>query len=567
MISFLNPLYLLLLPLGALPIILNLIKRRVRLRLRFPSVQLLKIIEERRARRRPSWREVLLLVVRVAAIVFLVLALAGPRFTPRGASPPRAVVVVIDNSPSMTYVDEGGERLGRAVRYVQALGATASAEDLGAVLWTGAAAKRLEWGGLDDVAAAATKVPTAEGRLADALAAAGRLCAKAGAKGRKREVAVFTDMQGAAFENVEATASRLPSGVVVTFYDVRAEAVPAWNAALAGVQVFAGAEDTFDVSLDVRQYGKPRPLAVEELGGRAVADVAAAARAKARFSVAAGRRYEFRCRGGYPFDDHVTVSLPPTAGVSYAVAAATPGARLWEAAFAAVGAERAGGELASPPGVYVLSLSAWRASARGRSSAERGFVVAVVPDGAAGGRFDDDTTLARFERAAGPVSVAAAFLPNAGSAGSFQAAGVMALRTSAAWQTAAATADGRPFVATRRMGKGEVFLICAPVGREYTNFYTSAAFVGFILDLKLRALTRAYPDFAPARAFISAESNPKAIGEEELRRVFPGAVVTRHEPRGRGRASVPLQAPAAATVFLLLAAEALLAASGTARPS
>ena len=562
MISFINPLYLLLLPLGALPIILNLIKRRVRLRLRFPSVQLLKIIEERRARRRPSWREVLLLVVRVAVIVFLVLAFAGPRFTPRGASPPRAVVVVIDNSPSMTYVDEGGERLGRAVRYVQALGAAASAEDVGAVLWTGSAAKGLEWGGLADAAGVA-KVPTAEGRLADALAAASRLFAKAAAEGRKREVAVFTDMQDAAFENVEATASGLPSGAAVTFYDVRAEAGPAWNAAVAGVQVFAGSKGAFDVNLDVRQYGKPRPLAVEEAGGRAVADVAAAARAKARFSVPAGRRYEFRCRGGYHFDDHVTVSLPPTAGVAYAVAPATPGGRLWEAAFAALGAEPAPGDLTTPPGVYVTPLSAWRASPRARSSGEGGFVVAVVPDGAAGGRVDDDTILSRFGSAAGPVSADAAVLPNAASAGPFQTAGVMEIKTSAPWRAAAATADGRPFVATRRIGKGEVFLICAPVGREYTDFYTSAAFVGFILDLKLRALTRAYPDFAPARAFISAESNPKTIGEEELRRLFPGAVVTRHEPRGRGRASVPLQAPAAATVFLLLAAEALIASRGS----
>ncbi len=251
--------------------------------------------------------------------------------------------------------------------------------------------------------------------------------------------------------------------------------------------------------------------------------------------------------------------VPPTADVAYAVAPATPGARLWEAALAAVGAERPAGELAAPPGIYVTSLSAWRAAARVRSWVERGFVVAVVADGAAGGRFDDDTTLSKFASPGGPVSADAAFLPNAASAGSFRAAGVMALTTSAPWQAAAAAADGRPFVATRRMGKGEVFLICAPVGREYTNFYTSAAFVGFVLDLKMRALARTYPDFAPARAFISAESNPKAIGEEELRRLFPRAVVTRHEPRGRGRASVPLQAPAAATVFLLLAAEALIA--------
>jgi hypothetical protein len=111
-----------------------------------------------------------------------------------------------------------------------------------------------------------------------------------------------------------------------------------------------------------------------------------------------------------------------------------------------------------------------------------------------------------------------------------------------------------------------VFLICAPTSPRYTNFLTSAAFVGFGMDLRLRALARADPAFAPARAFGTSESDPTAMAQEDVLRLFPHAVVTRHAPGGRGRASVPLQSPLAAAALLLLVAEALLAARGVHTP-
>ncbi|HUV85848.1 MAG TPA: BatA domain-containing protein [bacterium] len=559
MISFLNPLYLLLLPLAALPFLLNLVKRRVRLRLRFPSVQLLKTVEERRARRRPRWYEILLLAVRVAVILLLVFTVAGPRFTAGGSAPPRALIVVVDNSPSMTYVEDGETRAARAGRYARSLAAGAGPDDLGAVLWTGGPAD-VVWENLRDAATTISPPPAAGGNVADALAAAKSLWAAPDARGRRPELAVITDMQLSAFEDVDAVASAMPRDAYVTFYDVRSEPTPSWNVALAGFGVTPGAGEFFNVNVEVSQYGRPRPASLEA-GGVVVGDVPAAARATARVPFSEGGRHELSCRGGYPFDDRVDVFVPEAAGVACEVAPATPGARSWRAALAAAGCEEAAAP-ASLPGIYVMPLSAWRGSSRGRALAEGGTVVVVVPDDAGGGRFDDVTTLSPLELVPARVSADGGVLPYAASAGTFEAAGVAALETTAPWLAAAATSPGLPFAVTRRMGKGEVFLICTPTVPRYTDLLTSPAFVGFALDLRLRALARANPAFAPARAFASPESDPRTIGEEGLRRLFPHVVVTRHAPAGRGRASVPLQAPLAAAALLLLTAEALLASGG-----
>jgi hypothetical protein len=564
MLSFLNPLYLLLLPLAALPFLLNLIRRRVRLRLSFPSVQLLKIVEERRARRKPRWHEILLLAVRAAVILLLVFTVAGPRFTPGEAAPPRALIAVVDNSPSMTYVEEGETRLVRATRYARSLAAGAGPDDFGIILWTGARAEG-DWQGLRDATATISTPPAADGNVADALAAAKFFWSAAEARGRRAELAVITDMQRSAFEDVDALASALPRDVHVTFYDVRFEVGPLWNVALAGFTVTPGEGDFFDARLDVWQYGRPRPVPFEVGLGRVAAEVPAAARAAVRIPLTTGGRYEFSCRGGYPFDDRVDVFVPEKAGVACEVAPATPGARSWSAALAAAGCEE-GATLESPPGIFVLPLSAWRESSRGRALAERGAVVVVVPDDAGGGRFEGVTKLSPLETAPARVSADGGVLPHAASAGTFEAAGIGALETTAPWITAAATSAGVPFAVTRRLGKGEAFLICAPTSPRYTNFPTSAAFVGFGMDLRLRALARVDPGFAPARAFGTPESDPTAMGQEDVARLFPHAVVTRHAPGGRGRASVPLQSPLAAAALILLVAEALLAARGVHTP-
>jgi hypothetical protein len=558
MISFLNPLYLLLLPLAALPILLNLVKRRVRLRVRFPSIQLLKIVEERRARRRPRWQEILLLALRVAAVLLLVLMLAGPRLTFGGAAPPRAVVVVVDNSPSMAYVEDGEARLARAVRYARSLGRGANDGDLGAVVGTGPAKAQPAWGELSDVAAGLSGEASAGGRLADALAKAREMYGAAAVRGRVREVAIFTDMQREAFAALPEGGRSLPPGVRITFYDVRSASEPAWNVALTAFRVLPAGGGSYEVVVDVRQYGRPRPLTVEEVGGGAD-DVTAGSWGQARFGAAGGRRYDFACRGGYGFDDRVSVELPVGTAVGYDVAAGTPGGRTWAAAFEAVGMEARAADSSGAPGVYVMPLSAWRSSRRGASWAERGFVVVVVPDDATGGRFDDGTVVAEFVPGRAQVAADPSLLPNAARAGRFEVAGYMEVSSGGSWLTAAAATDGTPVILSREMGKGTIFMVCVPAGRDYSDLFTSVTFVGLALDLNLKAIERAQPGFAAARSFETAESDPAALGEDEVRVLFPGAAVTRNAPADRRGRSVPLQSHAAAAVFLVLAAEALLA--------
>ncbi|MGD8718458.1 MAG: VWA domain-containing protein [Candidatus Zixiibacteriota bacterium] len=561
MIAFLQPLYLLLLPLAALPIILNLIKRRVRLRVRFPSVELLKVVEERRARRRPRWQEILLLVVRVMIIACFVLALAGPRFDPGGAAPPRAVLLVIDNSPSMTYVDGGEPRLDRAVSYARDFARGASAEDVGAAVLTGAAPGEYEWTSLRDVGAALEKPPAAPGGLAETVAAASTLWARPEAAERRREVAVFTDMQAGAFEGLLAASGVVPKGVDVTFYDVREETGPAWNVALTGYRLTVAGAGYFDGAVDVRQYGRPRPTVVTAGEGGGRADVPASSRATARFAVPAGGRATFSCAGGYPFDDHATVDLPATTDVFYEVEAGTPGRRAWEAALGAVGATP--GDAGAGPGVYVMPLPAWARDGTGRTQAERGGVVVLMPAGTAAGSLEAGGTPGEYEKGPGPVVADAGALPRTAEAGAFRVAGAVRWENPGdEWKSAATTADGRPVILHRRMGKGEVFAVGLLSGREYSDFFASAAFVAFALDLKTAAMANAYPAFTAARNFDSPESDPKTMKEAEVQTFFPGAVVTRRPPGGTGREGTPLRTPLVAAVFLLLAAEALLAAPG-----
>jgi hypothetical protein len=547
-------------PLAVLPFLLNLVKRRVRLRLRFPSVQLLKTVEERRARRRPKWREILLMAVRAAVILLLVVIVAGPRFTPEGAVPPRALAVIVDNSPSMTFVDGGETRLARAARYARSMAAGSASDDLGAFFLTSSAAPDARWGDLKEAAVAFSAPPAAEGAVVDALAASAPLWEAREIRGLAPEIAIFTDMQRFAFNGAGAAAATLPSSTRVTIYDVRAEVGPSWNVALGGFNLVPRG-DGFYVNVDVRQYGRPRPVALAAARGDSVGDVPAAARAAVRVVAPEGGQYELSCRGGYPFDDTLAFFVPAAGDVAFEVEPATPGARMWNAALVAAGCVPAS-TLESPPAIYVLPFSAWREKTRGRGLAERGLLVVVVVDDTRGGRLDEKAALGTFAVAPGPVSANVDVLPHAASAGHFEVAGVLTLEATAPWRAVAETSAGAAFVAIRRAGKGEVVLICAPTLPRYADLTSSAFFVGFALDLRLRALARAEPRFSAARTFITPESDPDVLSEEDVQRLFAHAVVTRNAPQERGRASVPLRAPTAAAALVLLAVEAVLATRG-----
>ncbi len=116
--TFLQPLLLFGTLAAAVPILIHLIYRRQALVHLFPAVRFLLLADKRTARkfRLHQW---LLLALRVLAILLLALGLARPYLAGDNAQamasqPPRANVILIDNSLSMQYRDQETPRLQRA---------------------------------------------------------------------------------------------------------------------------------------------------------------------------------------------------------------------------------------------------------------------------------------------------------------------------------------------------------------------------------------------------------------------------------------------------------------------
>ena len=106
--SFLSPIFLIGLPLIAIPIGIHLLNRRQQKVLNWGAM---RFLVSATTRRRRLWRmsDLLLLLLRVLAILFIVGALARPLLpvTWLGHSGPRAVVLVIDTSLSMSASEDG----------------------------------------------------------------------------------------------------------------------------------------------------------------------------------------------------------------------------------------------------------------------------------------------------------------------------------------------------------------------------------------------------------------------------------------------------------------------------
>ncbi len=99
----------------ALPLIAHWMHRRVRTRLVFPSLRLLRNIATSREQL-GRWRKWLLFLLRAAAIALIVAAFARPFWSrvpsgPTGADGPGATLILIDTSASMAWQREGGASL------------------------------------------------------------------------------------------------------------------------------------------------------------------------------------------------------------------------------------------------------------------------------------------------------------------------------------------------------------------------------------------------------------------------------------------------------------------------
>ncbi|HTD88695.1 MAG TPA: BatA domain-containing protein [Candidatus Binatia bacterium] len=106
--NFLSPAFLIALPLASIPLIIHLLSKRQQKRISWGAMRFLM---EAITRKRRLWRlmDVLLLLLRTAVFMFFILALARPllRATWLGGSAPRDVILVLDQSMSMTRKSEG----------------------------------------------------------------------------------------------------------------------------------------------------------------------------------------------------------------------------------------------------------------------------------------------------------------------------------------------------------------------------------------------------------------------------------------------------------------------------
>ncbi len=143
MIGFLLPLALAGLALLAIPLVLHIFKpRRVRL-MPFSSLRWLRASQHRMSRR-IRWHQVFLLLLRMAFIILLVLALAGPVISPRESAGRSDRFILLDLSPSMGYLGlDPSTPLERGKEAVREILANAAPGDRTTVIGVGASTQLL----------------------------------------------------------------------------------------------------------------------------------------------------------------------------------------------------------------------------------------------------------------------------------------------------------------------------------------------------------------------------------------------------------------------------------------
>lgn len=199
--SFLNPLLLILGVSIAVPLILHLLQRHQGPRVIFPALRYLRRAEKENARQ-IKLRQLLLMALRLAVLIFLALAAARPFLRQSGSGhEPTAVAIILDNSLSSGLI-RGEERVldQLKARALETL-AQARAEDR---FWVIRAGSPWEPATMLDAAAAAaivgeTEVSAGRADLSAALTRARALLA-AGAGERAAEIHLLSDMQANSFD-------------------------------------------------------------------------------------------------------------------------------------------------------------------------------------------------------------------------------------------------------------------------------------------------------------------------------------------------------------------------------
>jgi len=216
--GFLVPTFLAGLVLAGIPLVIHLIYRRRAPQVVFAATRFLKVAV-RRTQRKRNIDNLLLLVLRTLLLALLAVGLAGP-ILKHAIGSGRAgsdVVVVLDNSLSMSAVDDSVERFSRAKEALEEVFARMGGGDLVAVIATAPPESRADAAFTADAvelrtSAARLAVSKARGSIAGALDKAGKLLA--GSTAANKMLYVITDLQANAFPAKETLSDATRAALV-----------------------------------------------------------------------------------------------------------------------------------------------------------------------------------------------------------------------------------------------------------------------------------------------------------------------------------------------------------------
>lgn len=200
--NFAIPAMLWALPLVLVPIIIHLLQRRRFRRVEFSAMDFL-LRAVRRTRRRVLLEDILLLVLRTLAVLFLILALARPNSEDLPillGREPRGEILILDASLSMDHLGDGQSAYARALSTagsrLRAL--DTGLEDRAALIRAGLRVERVASGDPDEVRGALEELDQADPARSDlvgALHAAVRTAEDLGPLPARTTVTVLTDLQ------------------------------------------------------------------------------------------------------------------------------------------------------------------------------------------------------------------------------------------------------------------------------------------------------------------------------------------------------------------------------------
>jgi hypothetical protein len=272
-LTFLSPVFLVGMAAAIIPLIIHLSRSRRTKKMRFSTTRFFTD-QFLRSYRMSRLKELLLLALRMALCALLAVALARPLLLPKGqafwSSGSRAVVLVLDNSASMGYTEDGVALLDRARAAAREVLDGLHPGDTASVVLAGRRAEGPEvlfpqpTPDLGDVTQAVNSVPVRAlaTDLTGAVLRAEEVLSHSQAA--TKEVYVFSDLQESGWETPEEPTSRGSSDALFFFVRVRPKVVT--NLAVTAVQ-YATARPMVGVPFAIRahiasQGDQPRPADV-----------------------------------------------------------------------------------------------------------------------------------------------------------------------------------------------------------------------------------------------------------------------------------------------------------------